>query len=47
MPWSLVLLASLLLGACTHGPVLVDRGLERGTALPPPELQQPVAAAGR
>jgi hypothetical protein len=41
MPWSVVFLASLLLGACSQGPVLVDRDLVRGSALPPPGLDQP------
>jgi hypothetical protein len=44
MPWTVILLTVLMLGACGGGPRLVDRDLQRGTALPPPELAQPVAS---
>ena len=43
MPRQLALLAALALAlvACRDGPVLMDRGLERGTALAPPGIEMP------
>ena len=41
MRYTIGLLALLLLAACGEGPVQVDPGLERGTALPPPGVTMP------
>ncbi len=38
MPYKIALLAALLLAGCNEGPVQVDPGLERGTALAPPGI---------